>query len=203
MALQNLLITVKRKIGGIKVDGVITESTQRSMRVTTNPVENGFVVSDHVIEEPVRYSMTGIITDTPLGAAAFSQLAGSVVDAVSGVFGQSESSGVTRSKQAYNELVELMKRKEIISVDTSLQRYDNLIFESLMINADKNTSNGIHFSASFVEAIVVTTARQSVDADRIDGEENSAAFSEKSNSGFNGTTPSDGIQSDNIRSNLG
>ena len=36
--------------------------------------------------------------------------------AVSGVFGQSEASGQTRSQQAYAELVALMKRKEIIKL---------------------------------------------------------------------------------------
>ncbi len=203
MALENLLITIKRNIGGIKVDGVITENTSLSMRVTTNPVESGFIVADHVIEEPLRYSMTGIITDTPLGAAAFSELAGSVVDAATGVFGQSESSSSTRSRQAYDELIKLMKNKELITVSTGLKRYDNLIFESISVSADKATSNGIHFSASFVQALIVETARQAIDADSIDGEENSAAFSNQSNSGFNGATPASTSDISNVSGSLG
>jgi len=203
MAFENLLITVKRQIGGIKVDGVITESTERTMRVTTNPVESGVNIADHVIQEPLRYSMTGVITDTPIGAAAFSQLAGSVVDAATGIFGESESSGATRSQQAYNELVALMNAKEIITVDTTLQKYEDLIFESIVVNADKNTANGIHFSASFVQAFIVKTSRQKVDAENIEGSEDKAALSSKSNSGFNGGSPATPAETSTIASSVG
>ena len=202
MAFENLLITVKRQIEGIKIDGVITESTARTMRVTTNPIESGKNVSDHVIEEPLRYNMTGVITDTPVGAAAFSELAGSVVDIATGIFGQSESSGITRSRQAYNELVALMQKREKVTVETGLQRYEDLIFESIVVNADKDTSNGIFFTATFLQVLTVVTGRQFIDSDSIDGDENSAAFANKSNAGFVDTAPATEQETRNIEVSL-
>lgn len=199
MPLENLLITVKREIGGIKVDGVITETTQRTMRVTSNPVEDGINISDHVIEEPLRYSMTGIITDTPLGVAAISQLSGGVVDAVTGIFGSSDESNVTRSNQAYLQLVELMRQRQRITVSTTVQNYDDLIFETLSVNTDKSTANGIHFSASFVQVLFVELARQGIPPDNIEAQNDSAAYSDKQNSGFVGATPATAVEEESIR----
>lgn len=189
MAFDNLLITTKRKIGGIKVDGVITETTQVTMRVTTNPVESGANISDHIIEEPLRYSMTGVITDSPIGIEGITQLAGSVVDAVTGIFGQSEQGRKTRSKQLYKELVSMMRSRQLITVKTSLEDYDDLIFESISVNGDKDTSNGVHFSATFVQALLVHTAREIIDRGFIDTDENKAAYASFTNAGFNGTVP--------------
>ena len=188
-AFQNLIITNKRNIEGITIDGVITENTVRQVRVTSNPVEDGVNISDHVIEEPLRYSMTGVVTDTPIGAAAFSEIGNTVIDLATGLFGQSESSGVTRSKQAYLELKELMRKRELITVETSLEKYDDLIFESINVNTDKSTANAIHFSATFIQVLIVKTSRQEVDSSSIDSLEESAAFSSKTNAGFNPTVP--------------
>jgi len=203
MAFENLLITFKRKIGAIKIDGVINESTQRKMRITTNPIENGATISDHIIEEPLRYVMKGTITDTPLGAAAFTELAGSVIDAATGIFGKSESSGTTRSNQAYQELVKLMKARESITVETKLEKYEDLLFESITINTNVSNSNGISFTASFLQPLTVVIARQAVDQDSIDTDENSAAYGNKSNTGFSGTTPASNTDEFTIRNNLG
>ena len=202
MAFKNLIITVKKKIGGIKIDGVITESTRRSAIVSSNPIENGSNISDHVIKEPMRYSMTGIITNTPIGSDAATQLFGSVVDVVTGIFGKSEQGGISRSRQAYQNLVELLEAGELISVDTGLRSYDNLIFESISVDANKETSNGISFSASFVQAIIVQSARQDVDRDTIDGSENSSAFAAQGNSGVLPSVDASDLEEKSIRSSV-
>lgn len=52
------------KCGTVRLDArttgvVITESVQRSSKVTSNPVESGADINDHVVAEPVKFTITG------------------------------------------------------------------------------------------------------------------------------------------------
>ncbi len=46
-----------------KTGVVVTESVQRSSKVTSNPVEKGSDINDHVINDPVVFSITGVFLD--------------------------------------------------------------------------------------------------------------------------------------------
>ena len=56
------------KCGTVRLDAektgvVVTESVQRSSKVTSNPVEKGSDINDHVINDPVVFSITGVFLD--------------------------------------------------------------------------------------------------------------------------------------------
>ena len=56
------------KCGTVRLDAektgvVVTESVQRSSKVTSNPVEKGSDINDHVINYPVGFSITGVFLD--------------------------------------------------------------------------------------------------------------------------------------------
>lgn len=174
MAFENLIIRKKRKIGGVAIDGVIQESTVRSVRITEHPVEDATTISDHVVRVPLKYTMEGIITDTPLASEAIT----GIVDSISGVFGKSEESGQTRSQQIYNELVKLIDAKEIIEIQSTLQLYRDLVFESISIIQDKDRARSIHFTAEFKQVIIVKTATTDIDSRNITGDSNKAGQSE-------------------------
>lgn len=53
------------KCGTVRLDAattgvVINESVQRSSKVTSNPVENGADINDHVVNDPVKFTITGV-----------------------------------------------------------------------------------------------------------------------------------------------
>ncbi len=53
------------KCGTVRLDAtttgvVITESVQRSSKVTSNPVETGADINDHVVNDPVKFTITGV-----------------------------------------------------------------------------------------------------------------------------------------------
>jgi len=185
-AFQNLLVTTIRKIGsdangdgGIQLDAWIRESTVRSARVTTNPIENGLTISDHVILEPMRFEMEGVVTDTPIGAGAVTALyntgvniyeslsSGSIPDIVSGVVGSSEAQSNTRSNSAYLELVVMLKAKELLVVQTSLERISNLVMTSITVDKDKTTANALFFKATFVEALIVKVSKEGIEKENV------------------------------------
>ena len=54
------------KCGTVRFDaettGVITaEGAQRSSKVTSNPVEQGSDINDHVVKDPIKYTLTGVL----------------------------------------------------------------------------------------------------------------------------------------------
>ena len=53
------------KCGTVRLDAattgvIVTESIQRSSKVTSNPVERGSDINDHAITDPIRLTITGV-----------------------------------------------------------------------------------------------------------------------------------------------
>lgn len=154
MAFENLFIRIKRSIGGIQLDGVINETHNKSVRITKNPVESGVSVADHAVLNPTELSMKAIVTDSPLGTAAFTQ----IVDSVTGLFGSSTTANSTRSQQAYSAIVALMENREPISVTTRLAIYDDVLISSVFVDQDKSTSQAIHMDIK-LEQVIITESK--------------------------------------------
>ena len=170
MALGNLIIKKKRQIGGIAIDGFVSETTTRSSTMTSNPVENGLNVSEHIITQPLEYILEGVITDTPFAIAGVS----GVADSESGIVGKSDDSEETRSQEIYYQLVDLMNNKELLEVHTSLKTYDDLVMETISVIQNKDRSRSIWFTATFKQALLVRTATIEIDSENILGDANKA-----------------------------
>jgi len=150
MAFENLFVRTQRTIGSIELDTVLIEDHDNSVIITKNPVEAGVDITDHAIVEPKILFVRGAVTDTPLRAAAFGQL----VDSVTGLFGTSTSSNITRSKNAYELLLELMEQREPFEVATGLKLYSNMLMTSLKTSQDKDTSQIVFLDMVFEEIII-------------------------------------------------
>ena len=166
MAFGDLIVRRKRQIGGISIDGVLTENTVRTFRMTSHPIESGENVADHIITEPLTYTMEGVITDTPFGFGKDDPSSG-VKDSVSGIFGKSDPTGQTRSQQIYYELVKLMDKKDLLVVQAALKTYEDLVMETISVTQTKHKSRSIWFTATFRQAIIVKTATKEVDSKNI------------------------------------
>ena len=58
MAIAQLFFKKGNFIGEIELDVIINESASASVRVTENPVEYGANVNDHIITEPMAFTMS-------------------------------------------------------------------------------------------------------------------------------------------------
>ncbi|MCH8821329.1 hypothetical protein IID23_02275 [Patescibacteria group bacterium] len=153
MALENLFIRTKRSIQRLKLDAVISENFTNTYRPTKNPIEFGAEVSDHVIIDPKLYSMSAVVSDTPLGTVSI----GLIVDDKTGFFGDSTGEGKTRSQVAFEFLLFLADTKEPLEIQTGLKSYKDLVITSITASRDKNTSGALFFNISFQEAIIIQT----------------------------------------------
>jgi len=178
MALENLFVRVKKTIGGVVIDGVISEIHDRKWRTTDHPVEFGADITDHTIIEPRLLTINGEITDTPLGGAAFS----AIIDSVSR-FGTSTTEGGTRSQQGYLALVALADLRETISVQTRLVLYENMIITGIQVGQNKDTSRTVKFAMTLKEIFIVESEVTELPAEQLEAGKTQDQATSTKNSG--------------------
>ncbi|MBT4266622.1 MAG: hypothetical protein HOD85_20680 [Deltaproteobacteria bacterium] len=126
-----------------EIDVVITENLTEENLVTQNPVESGSLVADHVTTMPDKLDIEGLITDTPIS------LLNPLYDKAEATKG--------RSKNQYDKLSKLKKKKKRLRITTGLRVYENMVFESLSAKRD-NSGHKIGFTASLIEVIVASVS---------------------------------------------
>lgn len=150
----------------ISLDAVIQETHTSSARVTSNPIELGAEINDHVIIEPTKLRIRGAITDTPLGFAALS----TIVDNVTNLFGSSTEENLTRSQQGYKQIVQIRNDRLPIEVQTGLVKYSNMVITNIEVSQDKDTSKIAIMDISLQELIIVESEITQLDPANLDEE---------------------------------
>lgn len=159
MALDNLLVRTRRSLQGenieVVLDAVITEVFDNTVTVTENPVELGAQITDHSIIQPRTYTMEAVVSNTPLGFTGLQETAGNIIDSVTGFFGDSTGTGLTRAQAAYRDLVNIQSAREPITVQTGLNLLPNLLITRISSARTKDTSGALFFTADLREVIIV------------------------------------------------
>jgi hypothetical protein len=161
MSIAQLFFRKGNYIQEIELDIIVIESAQTTSRLTENPVEQGANVNDHIIIEPMTFTVEGVVSNsssTTIGQ--FTQ--------VPSVFNQDSS----KAKEAWNDLLELQASRQPFTLVQGLREYNNIVILSLNESQDKDTSNGLFFTATMKEVILVgvepVTEDRFVDTDTYD-----------------------------------
>ncbi|MCK5603153.1 hypothetical protein KAR91_14825 [Candidatus Pacearchaeota archaeon] len=140
MAIAQLFFKKGNFIGTIELDVILSEGASAAVRVTKNPVENGADINDHIIVDPMTFTMQGVVSDIKTNAVASAlTLAKSNIP----------------SKEAWEQLLELQASRIPFELVTNLKTYPNVIIQSITEVQDKDTSNALFFSATLTEIILV------------------------------------------------
>lgn len=126
-------------VDGFPVDVAVREEHTFSSRVTSNPVEDGSDFTDHILNDPEFVRVEGIVSDTPL-----SKMAGL------------RTSGIKPSEDALVTFLVIRENKEPVTIETSLQIYQNMVLENLTIPRSAQQGGALFFSATFKKAVLVT-----------------------------------------------
>lgn len=185
----------KAKIGVMELDASISESHERSTTITENEVEDGAVISDHAKLNPIKLNLEALISDSPL--TLFNSIAGlgasTLASRASGLVGTAVSTAASfgakkliesgkagsvegivsnnRTKNpedAYKYLCELWANRTPFTVQTALQKYDNMMIENLSIPRTANNGKSLRFSVSLKQITIVESAVVKVPALRLD-----------------------------------
>lgn len=171
-SLKDTKVLEKSPIFDFTVDATLTENHSFESEVTENPVEEGVSIADHINLKPETYSLTGVISDTPLdltasvkgaftsgGALAGKSIVGPLgayAGVGAGAFANLASGGSgNRMKNAFDHLRNLQSARVPFTVITGLSVYENMVLTSLTINRDNKSGRSFNFSATLKKIRIV------------------------------------------------
>lgn len=131
--------------GNIELDAALDENHEWSAEATSNPVEEGAPVTDHVIEQSDKLKIRGFVTDSPLNLS----------QSVSGLL-NSGSVG-NRTQAVFDLLYDLIKIREPMTVYTKHRIYDNMVLTNVTIPRSAGVGEAIEFNAEFIHIRKVAT----------------------------------------------
>lgn len=157
MALFTLssLLFSKKKIGDIVIDLFETEVHTRTSEVTQYPIESGSTITDHIVNDPIIISVSGIVSDIPTN----------ILGALAGI-------GESRANNANEAMNKLIDDKSIVTLVTGLKVYQNMVITNFDVDRSVNTGKTLTFSATLQQVEIVLT--ELVDVPAIGDLENQA-----------------------------
>lgn len=118
-------------VGIVTFDTMVSEEHKFSSRVTYFPVETGTIVSDHILNQPDIVILSGLVSDTPLNILA----------------------QFNRSIAAFNSLIEIHARRQVVDVVTGIKIYKNMAITSLDVPRTIKTGQTLTFNIQLQKII--------------------------------------------------
>jgi hypothetical protein len=153
-------------VGQLILDVAINENHGVQAEVTTHQVEVGSDITDHIRPMPQRFSIEGMISNTPLGGTT------SYMDGVSGsvkavsrvVAGSTVSysafswdSGFERVRVVFGDLANAIQSAALFNLTTTLATYDSMACINISVPRNAQLGNVLRFSADFQMIRFVST----------------------------------------------
>lgn len=135
------------KVGIVTFDTMVAEEHRFTSRVTAFPVENGTIVSDHIINNPDIVILSGLVSDTPLNIFA----------------------PFNRSVAAFNQLTQIHAQRQIVNVVTGIRIYRNMAITSLDVPRTIRTGQTLTFNIQLQRIIFDDTIQVLTDQGNVFG----------------------------------
>lgn len=129
MSADSGTVITGRNLGGIQFAVVIEESHEDKAVITEHPVEQGAKINDHAYMEPAKVSIRA---------------------------GHSDTKGPGASREIYEKLLDLMRKREPFEIVTGKRLYKNMLVEAVSMTTDAVTENALEVTADCREVIIVS-----------------------------------------------
>ncbi len=133
-----------RAIGPITVNVILSESTNDTLTITKQPVQQGASITDHAYKEPTVLSMSIHQKDNGL---------------ISGVLSTFSGNGLSK---IYQDFLDLQSSRRPFDVITKKRIYHNMLMASLGVTTDKATEDILAITCTFQEVIIVSVVTTQV-----------------------------------------
>jgi hypothetical protein len=151
-----------------QIDATVSENHALSSKATMHEIEDGSVISDHIINKGRKLTLEGIVSDDPfllaetglitafgLVSNVFEGLSGAIVaGGGAAIAGAIFSESKPRSKTALDIFDEIYEKKQTVQIVTGLKSYKNMVLENLSIPRTAQNSKSLTFKATFVNIIL-------------------------------------------------
>lgn len=131
----SLFPTAARTIADIPLQVVINESTNDTLTITKQPVQQGASIADHAYKEPTTLSMTAYFNDNQTSQTL---------------------------KEIYSDLIELQNSRDPLTIVTPKRIYQSMLIASIGMTTDKTTENCLALILTFQEVIIVSVTTTTV-----------------------------------------
>ncbi|QDH45617.1 structural protein [Pantoea phage vB_PagM_AAM22] len=164
MSIISLFTRQAPTIAGYQFDAVLEDTLDVSVEWTMYPVESGVNVNDHRIIQPVRWTMTGAVSNNPLKVQLTDFLAGGLsnltnnpyVAAVAGLAaGFLAGSDQTRASTTLEFLITLMRSGEPFAIDAGDIQLQNMVISRIGRTKDISNESGLIFVCEMQELITL------------------------------------------------
>lgn len=164
MSLINLLVKRGPQLGSLQFDAVLSDDLDASVDIAQYPIETGTPIADHIIYQPIRYTMTGAVSNNPLKVSItdFTGALTNLVDdnpfiaAGAGLFaGWLSGSNETRSSTTLNTLLDFMYSGQVFTVDTGEITLNNMVIQRIGRSKDPENENGLIFVAELQQIVTL------------------------------------------------
>ena len=142
-------------IGDLAIDCTVTETHTAAATVTEHPVESGANITDHIRPEPLQLSITGIVSDTPLGSKQIQRAIDIGGTSVQVTQQETPTSATGFGRAAWSKLEEIRASGKLVKVVTRDKPYENMALVSLSVPKDARTGGAFAFSAQFKQVRIV------------------------------------------------
>ena len=164
MSLINLLVKRGPQLGSLQFDAVLSDDLNASVDIVQYPIETGTPIADHIIYQPIRYTMTGAVSNNPLKVSItdFTGVLTNLVDdnpfiaTGAGLFaGWLSGSNETRSSTTLNTLLDFMYSGQVFTVDTGEITLNNMVIQRIGRSKDPENENGLIFVAELQQIVTL------------------------------------------------
>lgn len=142
---QSLILQRQSGLNLVTFDTMVAEEHRFTSRVTYFPVESGTIVSDHIINQPDVVILSGLITDTPLNILA----------------------PFNRSVAAFNQLIQIHERRQVVDIVTGIKIYRNMAITSLDVPRTVKTGQTLTFNIQLQRIVFDDTIQVLRDAGNV------------------------------------
>ena len=142
-------------IGDVAIDCTVTETHTATATVTEHPVESGANITDHIRPEPVQLSITGIVSDTPIGSKQIQRAIEAGGTTVQVTQQEAPSSATGFGRTAWSKLEAIRAAAKPIKVVTRDKTYESMALVSLSVPKDARTGGAFVFTAQFKQVRIV------------------------------------------------
>jgi hypothetical protein len=155
----------------ITVDATMQETHTIEADITEHPVEQGANITDHIRPKLKRYTIDGIISNTPIGPTGgltdalhtAALAAGITLPSFPTSFDSDlvrSAGSTTRAKATFEKLQQLADAGQTITIHTPLADYPNMAIESVTVVREKGlSSGGIRFQMTCKEIRTVEAVK--------------------------------------------
>lgn len=153
-------------LAGMEFDAVLEDSFEMTATITDYTIELGARVGDHRIINPIKWTLTGAVSNTPIGPTATDFLGGvvselgggSVLSTLAGLSsGYLAGSDQTRASSTLDILMQIMSQGEPFDIDAGDVQLTNMVIVRLARTKDASTEGGLIFVCDLQELPTLPT----------------------------------------------